>query len=182
MKQVLDLEQREAVQTLRNADINSEEGLPEELFLLVSSLVPLPNVDLLIVGDDNRILLTRRRDSFFENSWHIPGGTMRYGESFEHAIKSTALRELKSSVSFDDEPIAVKNVIRGLNNRQEYPRERGHNVAILYRCFLPQDYVIDNGELTEKDNGYIKWFDFLPDDFMSIQNVYKDILKQWVKK
>ena len=43
---LLTKEQQEAVAFLRQAEINTDNGMPEELFLLVSSLVPLPNVDL----------------------------------------------------------------------------------------------------------------------------------------
>ena len=182
MKSVLNEQQHRAVELLRNADITPEEGLPEDLFLLVSALVPLPNVDLLITDNANRILLTRRQDEFFERSWHIPGGTMRYGESFDNAIISTGLRELGCIVEYDPIPITVRNVIRGLNPGICHPRERGHNVAVLFRCSLPSSYIIDNKNLTENDNGYIKWFDKLPDDFMKIQYVYSDILTDWMTK
>lgn len=180
-KPILTEEQAKAVEILRNAQINSELGLPEELFLLTSALVPLPNVDLLVLDKQKRILLTRRNDDFFEKSWHIPGRTMRYGESFEHAIRCASRTELGTDVDYDEEPLAIRNVIRGLNQELEYPRERGHNVAILYRCYLPDTYEIDNRNLTEYDEGFIKWFQELPEDFMKIQYVYKDILKDWIK-
>ena len=182
VKTVLNEEQLRAVEILREAGIESEEGLSEDLFLLVSSLVPLPNVDLLVTDKDNRILLTRRNDEFFQKSWHIPGGTMRYGESFDTAIRKTAQRELGCTIEYNPTPIAVRNVIRGQNLKQRFPRERGHNVAILFRCFLPENYVIDNRERSEDDNGYIKWFEKLPDNFMKIQYVYKDVLGEWIKE
>lgn len=172
---------KEAVEQLRQAELDASNGLPQELFLFVSALVPLPNVDLLIVNAQKQILLSRRNDGFFQKSWHIPGGCMRYGETFENRIQETARHELGSFVHFETEPIAVRNVIRGINPRQEHPMERGHNVAILFRCTLPDDYKIDNHGLGESDNGYLKWFDTLPDDFMQIQNVYADILTPWMK-
>lgn len=182
IKPYLTQEQSKAIETLRLAQIASEQGLPENLFLLVSALVPLPNVDLLITDKNHRILLARRNDGFFEKSWHIPGRTMRYGESFEHAISCAARKEIGCEVEYEREPIAVKNVIRGLNYNIEYPRERGHNVAILYRCNVPVSYEIDNGKLNEDDDGYIKWFDKLPEDFLKIQYVYKDVLREWIKE
>ena len=39
---------RDAIATLRSAVGNAAHGLPEEVFLLVSSLTPMINVDLLI--------------------------------------------------------------------------------------------------------------------------------------
>lgn len=173
-------DEKNAIELLRNININPNEGLPEELFLLVSGLVPLPNVDLLIVNDKKQILLSRRNDGYFEKSWHIPGGCLRFNESFEERIRKTALAELGSIVYFDSEPIAVRNVIRGNNFGQRHYRERGHNVAILYKCYLPKGFEINNGVKTEDDNGYLKWFTKLPDNFMRIQMVYKEYLKCWM--
>ena len=175
-------EQCEAVRALRNAEFPAEQGLPEELFLLVSALVPLPNVDLLIVNEGGQLLLSRRNDAFFERSWHIPGGCMRYGEDFETRVRETARKELGCEVEFDREPIAVRNVLRGEAPGLEHPRERGHNVAILFRCALPKEYSIDNGEKNEDEAGFLKWFDRLPPDFMKIQHVYDDVLKPWMEE
>ena len=169
-----------AIELLRKSEIQSEKGLPENLFLLVSALVPLPNIDMLIVNEKGQILLTRRNDEFFQKSWHIPGGCMRYGETMENRIHETAKRELGTDVSFDAEPIAIRDVIRGHNIQQKYKRERGHNIAVLYRCYLPKGYQINNGNKVETEDGFIKWFDKLPDDFMKIQHVYDSVLERWI--
>ena len=174
--------QKEAIAILRDAQFDTDQGMPQELFLLVSGLVPLPNVDLLIVDEQNRILLSRRNDRYFEKSWHIPGGCMHINESFDRCISQTAHRELGIDIAYDPKPIAVRNVIRGRNEDLRYPRERTHNVAILFRCTPPPDWGIDNANLTEDDNGYLKWFDTLPEDFMKIQYAYSDILHPWNKK
>ena len=42
---LLTKEHQQAVELLRQAELDTDNGMPEELFLLVSSLVPLPNVD-----------------------------------------------------------------------------------------------------------------------------------------
>lgn len=169
--------QAQAVELLRNSEINTDEGTPEELFLLASSLIPVPNVDLLVINNKNQILLARRNDKFYEKNWHIPGGCMRFYESFEKRVQETAKKELHCEVEFDDSPLTVKNVVRGDNPGQLHPRERGHNVAILYNCRLPQNYEIDNGQLTEDDDGYLRWFDHIPEDFSVVQHVYDDLLK-----
>lgn len=168
-----------AVELLRNAELDAKDGLTEELFLLVSALVPLPNIDLLVVNKKNQLLLARRNDEFFEESWHIPGGCIRYGESFANRIQETAKQELGCEVIFDPNPIAVRNVLRGDNPTQRHPRERGHNIAILFRCWLPNDYCIDNAGKSAEENGYLQWFDRLPENFMKIQHVYDDVLELW---
>lgn len=168
-----------AVKTLRDARLDARDGLPEDLFLLVSSLVPLPNVDLLVTDESKGILLSRRNDKFFGKSWHLPGGCMRYGESLEECLQKTARRELGCEVSFNADPVAVRNVLRGANHDLRYPNERGHNVAILYDCTLPPYFVPDNGTNTEEDSGFLKWFRKLPTDFLKIQQVFDDVLTPW---
>lgn len=172
-------ELRHAVGLLRNAELDARNGLTEELFWMISALVPIPNVDLLVTNDKGQLLLSRRNDDFFEKSWHIPGGCLRYGETLEARVQKTAEHELGCEVQIDSTPLAVRNVLRGDNERQIHPRERGHHVAVLYHCYLPKGYHIRNGNRTSNDNGYLKWFDKLPHDFMKIQYVYDDILRPW---
>lgn len=171
----------DAIDLLRSAQINTNYGMREDLFLLVSGLVPLPNVDLLVVNEKNQLLLSWREDGFFENSWHIPGGCMHYGEGFEECLRETARRELGVDIRWESEPVAVRNVIRGAREKQRFPRERGHNVAILFRCYLcqPLDETVlaDDGK---RENGKLKWFDKLPENFMKIQHIYDDLLTAWM--
>ena len=39
-------ELRHAVELLRDAELDAKNGLTEELFWMISALVPIPNVDL----------------------------------------------------------------------------------------------------------------------------------------
>ena len=176
----LDLDYEGYVNDLRNLNLDASEGLDESLFLLVSSLVPIPNVDLLITNDKGQILLSYREDEFYGSSWHIPGGCIRYGETFEHRLIETSKKELGCVVTFDPEPIAVRNVLRGPNLKQEHPNERGHNIAILFNCHLPDGFEIDNGKCKENENGFLKWFDKLPVNFLNIQYDFKDCLERWI--
>lgn len=177
--QALTEAQKEAVALLRRGNIVTDDGMEPELFLLVSGLVPLANVDLLIVNDRGQLLLERRKDRWFQESWHIPGGCMHYGESFSHCVQQTALREIGTEVLCDTEPVAVRNIIRGVAEESEFPRERGHNVAILFRCRLPEGFTVQNCGKTEQDDGFLRWFDKLPEDFMAIQCEYSDVLNPW---
>lgn len=178
----LSLRERQAIETLRAMRYDASGGLPQELFLLVSALVPLPNVDLLVVNERGQLLLSRRNDPYFPQGWHIPGGCMRYGEDFHQRILATARKELGCDVTSDPEPVAVRNILRGPNPQLDHPNERGHNVAILFRCYLPKGYCIDNGVKTPDDNGYLRWFETIPEDFLAIQQAYFDVLQPWLKK
>lgn len=178
----LNEEQKNAVRLLRGAELDASGGLDEELFLMITALTPIPNVDLLIENSRHQILLARRNDPYYDKSWHIPGGCIRYGEDFANRIRQTALKELGCEVTFDPEPLAVRNVLRKDNPLLSHPRERGHHIAILFRCYLPENYEINNGAKSENDNGFLKWFDRLPEEFLEIQHVYDKELTSWRKE
>ncbi|MGQ0523047.1 MAG: NUDIX domain-containing protein [Betaproteobacteria bacterium] len=107
-----------------------QSGLPEDLFLFVSRITPLVNVDLLIQDQRKRTLLTWRSDAFFGPGWHVPGGIVRYKEMAATRICSVARIELGATVEFDPSPVLVQESI-------DYSRrDRAHSVSLLYRCRL----------------------------------------------
>jgi len=109
------------------------EGLPEEVFLFVSRITPLINVDLLIQDDSRRTLLTWRSDEFYGPGWHVPGGIIRFKERAADRIHIVADRELGARVEFDASPILVQESI--VPDRHE----RGHFISLLYKCRLVSD-------------------------------------------
>jgi colanic acid biosynthesis protein WcaH len=104
--------------------------LPEDVFLFVSRITPLINVDLLIRDEAGRTLLTWRSDRFYGPGWHVPGGIIRYKETAAERIRIVAERELGATVEFDDSPIVVHESIDPVR------RDRGHFISLLYRCRL----------------------------------------------
>jgi colanic acid biosynthesis protein WcaH len=108
----------------------AEQGLPPELFELVSELIRLVNVDLLMRDQQLGTLLAWRQDDDYGPGWHIPGGIVRYKETFGSRIRLAAQAELGADVEFDPEPIAMEQAIGPLRRR------RGHFVSLLYRCRL----------------------------------------------
>jgi ADP-ribose pyrophosphatase YjhB (NUDIX family) len=104
--------------------------MPEVLFLLVSRLTPLVNVDLLIKDAQNRTLLTWRDDEFYGAGWHLPGGVIRFRETAGERVRAVARGELGADVSFEPTPLWVAESI-------DRTREiRGHFISLLYRCAL----------------------------------------------
>jgi len=159
--------------------IDAQNGLPEDVFLTVSTLVPIVNVDLLILDENKRILLIRRNDPFFGEGWHIPGGCVRFRETMAQRVDKTALSELGCAVTFDPTPIAVRDVI--IDEQREalvFNNHRAHHLAVLFRCQLPAGYDYDNGGKAEKEPGFIKWFDCLPADLLRVHDVYIDDIKR----
>ncbi len=164
---------------LREVKSDYSQGLPEELFLFVSSVTPIPNVDLLITNEKKQLLLSWRDDPYFGRGWHIPGGCIRFGETMLERIQKTALEEIGAEVIVNGGPIAVRDVICKGRTELKHPNERGHHLAILYDCSVLENYKINNGEKKENDPGYLKWFDRVPEDILQVHEVYKEIINHW---
>jgi ADP-ribose pyrophosphatase YjhB (NUDIX family) len=104
--------------------------LPEDIFLLISRITPLINVDLLIKSEQGQTLLTWRDDGYYPPSWHIPGGIIRYKETMADRIHAVALKELGADVKFKNNPMCINEVIHPSR------RNRGHFISVLFKCTL----------------------------------------------
>lgn len=176
----------DAILDLRNAmkaeGVDPTMGLPLELFEFNTSLLPFINVDLLVFNGNNQVLLSWRNDKHYGIGWQIPGGIIRMMETIEERIQKTALIEIGCEVEHDKEPIVVyENIVRESREGLQNQLERAHNIALLYKCRVPADYVIDNAEKKETDEGYLRWFDKFPDNLLECHKpLYKyDMLKKW---
>jgi colanic acid biosynthesis protein WcaH len=165
------------VQMLQNG-IQPDKGLGKELFLFASSLVPVVNVDLLVYNSKGQFLLTKRNDPYCGVGWHIPGGCIRYREKAEGRIRKVAKEELGIlDLAIEKDPFKVIEFEITDDRPIDNQDERAHFITLAYRCHVSDTYVIDNHGLSEDDIGYVKWFDHLPDDFLQIQDKYRQILK-----
>lgn len=120
----------EAVDRVRSLVKDAKAGLPEEVFLLVSQLTPLINVDLLIKSTDGKTLLTWREDKYYGPAWHIPGGIIRFKESIESRIVKVARSELGCQVAALGQPIEVRSL---MNPSRDI---RGHFISLTFLCSL----------------------------------------------
>ncbi len=143
------------------------KGLPQELFLFLSEMLPLPNVDLLVHNEEGKVLLAWRNDPWWGSGWHIPGGIIRLKETFEERIQRTAAAELHTSVTFDEKPLEIVPIIA-----KEF-KQRGHHITFVYNCKVPEDYRIDNGNLSEHDTGFLAWHETFPEDMLRCHEFYR---------
>lgn len=159
----------EAIKFLDKQISNPSLGLPEEIFLFVSRITPMVNVDLLIKNEKGRTLLSWRDDQYAGKGWHIPGGIIRFKEKIETRIQKVAKKEIGTSVKFDPLPIAINQIFVKRNIR-------GHFISILYKCFLSEKFILKNKSLTNKDAGYLKWHDSCPGNLLKLHEIYKKFL------
>jgi ADP-ribose pyrophosphatase YjhB (NUDIX family) len=143
------------------------EGLPEEIFLFVSRITPLINVDLLI-KEEGRTLLTWRDDEYCKTGWHVPGGIIRFKEPYAVRIETVAREELDTVVTFDPSPVGIHEIIHPLR------KTRGHFISLLFKCRLlkPLNEKMKYNHEHPQINQW-KWHDTYPENMIEIQKIYK---------
>ena len=147
--------------------VNPKDMLPLDLFEFSTSLLPFVNVDLLIVNEKDQILLSWRDDTHYGEGWQIPGGIIRMMETIDDRIQKTAEREIGCRVEYEPEPLVIhENIITVERAKLKNQLERAHNIALLYKCHVPDGFVIDNQGREENDEGYLRWFAKFPEKLL----------------
>lgn len=160
-------ELKQLLQKINRFVVNPCEGLPEDLFLYISSIIPLINVDLLIRDKKKGVLLAWRNDEYYGNGWHVPGGIFRITESIEERIQKTAKSEIGCHVSHSDEMLELVPII----NRDTAIRK--HFFTMVYDCKVPDSYIVDNTGKESDDTGYLKWHKNFPENMIKCHWFYK---------
>lgn len=147
---------------------NARGGLRHDLFLLVSRLTPMINVDLLIHDAAGRVLLTWRADAYYGPGWHVPGGIIRFRETAATRIAAVARIELGAEVEAEAEPCKISELFA------PHRDVRGHFVSLLHRCTLITP--LDKGMKFSGGvpmNGQWHWFDRCPDNLIPVHEIYR---------
>lgn len=156
--------------------IHPENGLGEDLFLFSSTLIPVVNVDILVINEKGQLLLTWRDDPHCGTGWHVPGGCIRLGESVIERAERTARQEFGCDIRLDPEILHVFEIF----TRQERPikdqNERSHFITLVLAGLAPADLDTEIQKVNPGQPGYMKWFTTLPDDLLQVQNCYRE---QW---
>ncbi|MCR4376854.1 MAG: NUDIX hydrolase [Rhodospirillales bacterium] len=118
----------DAIKLIEDAVQDPKLGLGDEIFFMVSRLTPMTNVDLWIKNSNNATLLSWRDDEFHGPGWHLPGGILRYKETFAERIAAVAWIELGASVTFNEIPCMIRPIMNQTRNT------RGHFISLLFKC------------------------------------------------
>jgi len=155
---------------LERAIPDASNGLGNELFLSLSRLTPIVNVDLLVqksFGGRLHTLLSWRSDDFYLG-WHFPGGVLRFKEKLKSRVKRVAEQELSSPITNIEGPLEINETINPLRD------VRGHFLSFLYSVELssyPEVGADDSNE--EIKSGTLKWFLQAPNDLLRQQKIYE---------
>lgn len=72
----------------------SNHPLTEQEFWNIYKKVPRLTIEIIVRSDNNEVYLTKRNIEPCKGLWHLPGGTVRFGEPLADAVKRIAEREL----------------------------------------------------------------------------------------
>ena len=161
---------KDAVDFLSTQVPNPNAGLPNEIFCYASSITPLINVDLLINDERGRTLLSWRNDKYAGTGWHVPGGIIRFQETFESRLLKVAMSEIGIKVDYDKTPIAINELIH------PEQKTRGHFISLLYQCYLSDNYIPENNGLLEGDAGFLAWHRGCPGNLITYHEIYREII------
>lgn len=174
----------EAIQNLKNEikaeNINPQDGLGTELFLFASTLTPIINIDLFITNDKGQFLTTWREDQWYGAGWHLPGGCVRFKETFLDRAHRTALDELGVDVEVNPVHLLLtEHIDDGNLDTNSDTAVREHFMSILFGCKLvnPENLKNVNGAQL-KD--HVCWFDRIPENLLPAQNFYREYIENWL--
>ena len=159
----------QAIALIDEAVPDARQGLPQDVFFLVSRLTPLVNVDLLIHDDNGRTLLSWRADQFYGPGWHVPGGIIRFKESWGDRITAVARSELGAGVTFEPNPLLVRQPMTPSR------ATRGHFISLLFACRLTSAPDPERQWRTgAPQNGQWAWHSDCPDDLIREHEMFRD--------
>lgn len=165
------MELKKLIDLLESLIKNPSAGLLNDVFLFVSRITPIINVDLLIKNDQSQTLLTWRDDGYYPSGWHIPGGIIRYKETLSARINAVAASELGAQIKFKKVPLAINEVIHPTR------KNRGHFISLLYACDLTSP--LDKNLRYEKGvpkPGEWAWHDQCPGNIISVHEMYRKFI------
>lgn len=136
-----------------------ENPLTQKEFDEIYAKVPRLTVEV-IVKNDGGIYLTKRAIEPCRGQWHLPGGTVRFGEPMTEAVKRIASRELGIHVE------QTENI-----GYIEYPSHYKHGldapVGIVFEVRKYSGKLKPNPEAEEGD-----WFRKLPEPIHADQDEF----------
>ncbi|MEI6477447.1 MAG: NUDIX hydrolase [bacterium] len=140
--------------------MNAENPLSQEEFDSIYAKVPRLTVEIIVKNDSGAIYLTERAIGPCKGKWHLPGGTVRFGEPMVEAVARIAKRELSIEVT------ASQNV-----GYIEYPSHYLHGldspVGIVFEVTAFDGELAVNAEASHGG-----WFTAVPECMHEDQDVF----------
>lgn len=138
----------------------AKQPLSQKEFDDIYSKVPRLTVEIIVKNPANEIYLTKRAIMPCKGQWHLPGGTVRFGEPLIDAVQRIASRELGITVQSQVQVGYIEypsHYLNGLDNP----------VGIVFEITEYEGDLTVNNEASESD-----WFSELPQPMHADQDKY----------
>lgn len=110
--------------------------------------VPRVGLGILVINNQNKLLLGKRKGAHGAAKWAPPGGHLEFGESFEDCAIREVFEETGLKVS-EPKFLAVTNDF--------FETDGKHYISIFMTVIYPEDQIISNKEPDKVDEWL--WFD-----------------------
>jgi len=139
---------------------SQDHPLSQKQFKTIYSKVPRLTIEVLIKNQEGAVLLVKRAIAPCKGQWHLPGGTVYFGELLTDAVTRVARRELG---------ITAQHATQ--NGYIEYPSHLDHSfdypIGIVFEVTKYQGEVQLNHESAD-----LGWFKQLPQDVHADQDAF----------
>ncbi|OGZ72567.1 MAG: hypothetical protein A2908_01700 [Candidatus Staskawiczbacteria bacterium RIFCSPLOWO2_01_FULL_38_12b] len=130
-----------------------EKRLTDEEYKFIYERVPRLCLDFIIVKDD-KVLLSKRDIAPYKGYWHLPGGMVRYKESFDEAAE----RILKSE-------LGLKPKMKKLIGYMQMPDEINENNTLVHSVSIAFLTTLEEGDIKGSEQAHeIEYFALLPEE------------------
>jgi ADP-ribose pyrophosphatase YjhB (NUDIX family) len=133
--------------------------LPKAEYDAIFSRVPRLCVEIVIASAGGGVLLTRRQIPPNVGAWHIPGGTVLFGERLVDAVNRVARRELGIDVE-------VGELLGYIEYPSHYENGLDSPVGLAFAC------AIAEGSAATRLPAEAEWFTRLPDGLYAEQAAF----------
>ena len=134
--------------------------LPKEEFDRIYSRVPRLTVEVVITSPERGVLLSLRDIEPCKGMWHLPGGTVRFGEPLVQAVARVARDELGLAVE-------VGEMLGYIEYPSHYENGLDCPVGVAFAARIVDRHTADTAPAN------VEWFNALPDNMHDEQ---KDFL------
>ena len=160
---------KDLISQVENKIKSPEKGLDEKLFLFLTRLTPIINVDLLIKDFKNQktLLSWRKKGEVYNPGWHIPGGIIRFKETMIDRVNEVAKIELNTKVKIYPGPIKISEIFLKQKNRS-------HFISLLFLCELKKKVSDKNMKKLK-----LKWFKATPKNIIKPHKIYNNLINEF---
>jgi ADP-ribose pyrophosphatase YjhB (NUDIX family) len=129
-------------------------------FDAIYSKVPRLTVEVLLIDKTKGTYMTLRDIEPCKGQWHLPGGTVFFGESLENAVNRIAKREIGIEV-------LASSLVGYIEYPSHYQKQIDHPVGLVFKVDKFSGQLITNNEASKG-----KWFLKLPNPTHADQDVF----------